>query len=273
MDERGYIESNKALWNEWTGIHVKSKFYDLESFKAGQLALDTLEREGPGDVAGKSLLHLQCHFGMSTLSWARLGAEVTGADFSDKAIALARSLSAELDIPATFVCADIYDLPGVLDGAGTFDIVFTSHGVLPWLPDMQRWAGVIAHFLRPGGVFYIVELHPIVYVFEPHADNARLDITYSYFHKPKPHVWETQGSYADPDAHVEHDVQYEWQHSLSDIINALIGAGLRIESLHEYPFCAWEMFPGAMEQGADGMWRLKEGGDNIPFTFALKATK
>ncbi|MCZ7544594.1 MAG: class I SAM-dependent methyltransferase [Anaerolineae bacterium] len=159
MDERDYMESNRALWDEWTGIHAKSAFYDLEGFKAGRLSLDRVAREGLGDVTGKRLLHLQCHFGMDTLSWARLGAEVTGVDFSEKAIALARALSAELSIPARFVCANIYDLPAALDGA--FDIVFTSGGVLYWLPDLVRWAEIVAHYLRPGGTFFLADSHPL----------------------------------------------------------------------------------------------------------------
>src|SRR5438874_1743175 len=147
MDE--YRKSNLQLWNEWTSIHEKSEFYHLEAFKAGKSSLSDLEIKELGDVAGKSLLHLQCHFGKDTLSWARLGANVTGADFSDRAIALARSLSSELNISATFVRSDIYDLRRAL--SGEFDIVYTGGGALNWLPDMGRWAQVAAHFLRPGG--------------------------------------------------------------------------------------------------------------------------
>jgi SAM-dependent methyltransferase len=273
MSEQQYFDANRARWNELVDIHAKSEFYDFEGFKAGKLSLDALEREGLGDVTGKTLLHLMCHFGMSTLSWARLGATVTGVDFSDQAIALARRLSDELDIPATFVQANIYDLPAVLDAREAFDIVFTSYGVLTWLSDTTRWAEVVAHFLKPGGTFYIVEIHPFPEVFENHPGSPRLEVEYSYFHKDKPTAWDVEGSYADPGAEIEQDVQYEWQHSMSDIVNALIGAGLKIEALHEYPQCCFAMFPELMERRADGWWWLKDGRDCIPFTFAIKATK
>ncbi len=143
MDE--YLKKNKELWNELTAIHAGSEFYDVDGFKRGKCSLSSIELEELGDVSGKSLLHLQCHFGLDTLSWARLGARVTGVDFSDKAIDLARSLSRDLKIEADFVQSDIYDLPDNLDGE--FDIVFTSGGVLPWLPDLKRWAEIITHFL------------------------------------------------------------------------------------------------------------------------------
>jgi len=161
MDE--YLAANRALWDEWTAIHETSSFYDLEAFKAGGSRLRDYEVDEVGDVTGKSLLHLQCHFGIDTLSWARLGARVTGADFSDRAIELGRSLAAELRLDATFVRSDLYDLPSVLDGQ--FDVVYTSRGVLGWLPDLGRWAGVVAHFLRPGGVFYMTEIHPVAQAF------------------------------------------------------------------------------------------------------------
>jgi 2-polyprenyl-3-methyl-5-hydroxy-6-metoxy-1,4-benzoquinol methylase len=160
-----YIKYNENLWNHWTDLHAKSEWYDLEGFKAGRLSLGDIEREVLGDVAGKSLLHLQCHFGLDTLSWARLGARVTGVDFSEKAISLARALGSELEIPATFVRSNIYDLPDNL--SGQFDIVFTSYGVLWWLPDIKEWAKVVAHFLRPGGTFLLVEFHPLASVFDP----------------------------------------------------------------------------------------------------------
>ena len=223
-----------------------------------------------GDVAGKSLLHLQCHFGMDTLSWARLGAHVTGVDFSAEAIALARSLSRELALEARFICSDIYALPDVLEEQ--FDIVFTSYGVLCWLPDLERWAQVIAHFLKPGGVFYIVEIHPFCDVFYDEAEAGELRVAYSYFHDPQPMRWESAGSYADRGAHVQHNISYEWMHSLSDIVNALLATGLHIEYLHEFPYCVYARFP-FLEEGADGWWRLPGGANLIPLTLSIKAHK
>ena len=201
MDD--YLAANNALWEEWTAIHETSSFYDLEGFKAGGSRLRTYEVDEVGEVTGKSLLHLQCHFGIDTLSWARLGARVTGADFSDRAIQLARSLAAELGLAATFVCSDLYDLPAVLDEQ--FDVVYTSHGVLGWLPDLERWAGVVAHFLRPGGVFYLTEIHPVAQAF---AEEPGLRLGYPYFPRPEPLASPVQGSYADPTAQVRQPVEY-----------------------------------------------------------------
>ncbi|MCG2767215.1 MAG: class I SAM-dependent methyltransferase, partial [Anaerolineae bacterium] len=159
-----YLETNRELWNGWAKLHIESAYYDVEGFKAGGESLHPLEIEEVGDVSGKTLLHLQCHFGQNTLSWARRGARVTGVDFSDDAIALACSLSRELDIEAEFIRSDIYDLPEVLDRQ--FDIVFTSYGVLCWLPDLTRWAEIVARYLSPGGTFYIAEFHPLLTMFD-----------------------------------------------------------------------------------------------------------
>ena len=153
--------------------------YDVESFKAGKLSLHPLELEEVGDVSGKSLLHLQCHFGKDTLSWARLGATVTGADFSDEAIGYARELSKEIGVPATFVLSDILDLPNAL--TGQFDIVFTSFGAIYWLPDIWKWGQVVGHFLKPGGTFYIAEMHPTAYIFENTKEDHELRVTYPLF--------------------------------------------------------------------------------------------
>jgi len=262
-----YIKGNLEYWNEVTPIHARSDYYDVEGFKSGKSTLRPIELEELGDVSGKSLLHLQCHFGLDTLSWARLGARVTGVDFSDRAIDLARRLSKETGIEASFVHSDIYDLPKNLDG--DFDVVFTSYGVLCWLPDLRRWAEIITLFMKPDGTFYIVADHPLNNIFESVEGSSELKASYSYFHAPEPIKWGPGGSYADPNAKVAHP-SYEWTHSLSDVLNALICAGLRIEFVHEFPVCAWQRF-SAMEQDEDGWWRLK--GDNIPFTLSLRATK
>lgn len=190
MDD--YKKANRALWNEWTSINEKSEFYDLEGFKSGKTTLDPIELEELGDVSGKTLLHLQCHFGLDTLSWARLGAKVTGADFSESAIGLARSLSKELSIPANFLCSNIYDLPKILNGK--FDIVFTSAGVLAWLPDLERWAQVIARFLNIRGAFYIREFHPLAYVFDDQEGITEPEVAYPYFGSSEPMRCPVKGS-------------------------------------------------------------------------------
>src|SRR3954453_8227745 len=162
MDNR--IAANRRLWNEWARINQESDFYDMAGFRAGQTSLKPLELEEVGDVAGKSLLHLQCHFGKDTMSWARLGATVTGADFSDQAIALAQSLATELGLPARFVLSDLYNLPNALEGE--FDIVYTTYGALGWLPDMDAWGRAASHFVKPGGFFYVADFHPFLMVYD-----------------------------------------------------------------------------------------------------------
>ncbi|HET9496435.1 MAG TPA: class I SAM-dependent methyltransferase [Chloroflexia bacterium] len=262
-----YMRSNRDLWNAWTELHEKSSFYDIEGFKAGRSTLHDVEKEELGEVAGKSLLHLQCHFGLDTLSWARLGALVTGVDFSDKSIALARSLSAELRIPAQFVHSNIYDLPGNL--SGQFDIVFTSYGVLWWLPDLQSWTKVVTHFLKPGGTFLVVESHPMAMVFDP-DDAGELTVAYPYFPVTEPLRFDVKGSYASDSDY--RGVEYGWPHSMGELVNAHVAAGLKIVSLREFPFLAWRMFP-FMEQGADGWWRLPGRMVQIPLMFSLRAVK
>ena len=225
-----------------------------------------------GDVTGRDLLHLQCHFGIDTLSWARLGARVTGADFSAAAIELARSLAHELGFPgAHFVRSDLYDLPGVLEG--DFDVVYTSRGALNWLPDIRRWAQVVAHFVRPGGTFYVTELHPIANVFEDEGvAPGELRLAYPYWEHPAPITFETQGSYADPTAQVAATVEHSWDHGLGEIVTALIEAGLRVESLREYPFAAWKL--EFLVEGPDGRYRLPDDTPGeLPLFFSLRATK
>ncbi len=270
-----YREANRALWNVWTRINVESKFYDVDAFAAGRgRDLDPIARVGPGDVRGKSLLHLQCHFGMDTIRWAGHGATVTGMDFSEEAITTARTLAARMGVPATFVHSDVYELPTKLEGR--FDVVFTSHGVLSWLPDLERWAQVIAHFLAPGGVFYIVEAHPVMYMFNDRLTEPALRLLYPYFQGPEPIREEQTGCYSTPDAPIK-SVEHVWLHTMSDIVGSLVRAGLRIASFEEYPFLAWRFFPW-MEQGPDGWWRLPEhegvplGRGSLPLMFSLKAT-
>jgi len=262
--------ANRALWNEWTDIHEASDFYDIEGFKSGKIRLNSIEREELGDLNGKSLLHLQCHFGLNTLSLARLGATATGVDFSEKSIALARKLAEETKIDTQFVLSDIDHLPDNL--TGQFDIVFTSYGVLCWLPDLNRWAEVITHFLKPGGFFYIAEFHPFSWIFDDAADATEPRIAMPYFGDGNPIAWKTEGSYVDRDAPMKQEISYEWMHPLSDIVNALIGAGLRIDSMREFPYTVYKQFP-FVEQSDDGNWRLKEKPNSLPLIFSMKATK
>jgi SAM-dependent methyltransferase len=243
-----YLKYNKAAWNEITPIHVRSAFYDVAGFKAGKsMMIMPFEIEEMGDVHGKSLLHLQCHFGMDTLNWGRQGAKVTGVDFSDVAIKLARKLSKETGIKAEFICSDIYKLPEI--HKKKYDIVYTSGGVLCWLPDLNEWGKIIAHFLKPGGFFYIMEGHPLMNIFDNSKTVTQLNVTQSYFHVKEPIKWEPDGDYAVNDAVVRNPT-YEWTHSMGDIINGLIQAGLKIEFLHEYPMIFFKVLP-FMKKGKD----------------------
>lgn len=264
-----YRRANLNLWNEKTAVHADSDFYDVEAFKAGKSRLNHIELEELGDVSGKSMLHLQCHFGLDSMGWARLGAEVTGVDFSDKAIALAQEINAELGLDCEFVQSDIMALPDNL--SGQFDIVFTSYGVLMWLPDIKRWGEVVAQYLKPGGTFYIVEYHPFAMVFDDENEKLELKAAYPYFHSSEPIRFEADGSYAQPDAKFKETEQFEWAHSLGDIVNVLIGQGLQIEFLHEFNYCDWQMFPFLEKR--DDYHYLPEGLPKIPLMFSLKASK
>jgi SAM-dependent methyltransferase len=267
---KDWQKANLELWNEWTGVHETSAFYDLEGFKRGDDRIRPFEREEVGDVAGKDLLHLQCHFGIDTLSWARLGANVTGADFSEKAIELARAVAEEIGVPARFVHSRIEDLPDALDGE--FDIVYTSRGVLGWLEDLDRWAEVIAHFLRPGGFVYIHEGHPAMWMFDDEREDRELHVKYPYWKREEPLSFPVQGSYADPTADVKAKISFDWAHSLGEVVTALAGAGLRIEWLKEHPFLDWPV--PFLVQAEDRTWVMNpEQEGEIPLSFSLKASK
>lgn len=259
-----FFEANREGWNLRTEVHKTSEFYDVESWKKNGNSLTPIELREVGDVAGKSLLHLQCHFGQDTLSWARLGAQVTGCDLSDKAIEYARQLSDELGIPAKFVCCNVYDLPEHLEG--TFDIVFTSYGTIGWLPDLNRWAQVVAHFLKPGGFFYIADFHPVVWMFDDKMERFQ----YPY-HNSGVIETEQSGTYADRYAGIEYK-EFGWNHSLSEVINSLAGQGLRIEFLNEYPYSPYDCFDKTVK-GDDGNYRIQGLEGIIPMVYSIGARK
>jgi SAM-dependent methyltransferase len=270
----GSYEANRALWEAWTAVHAEGEFYDLAGFRAGGIRLRDEEIEAVGDVRGKTLLHLQCHFGIDTLSWARLGATVTGADFSPAAIRLARELAADLGFAdARFVESNVYDLPANLDGE--YDVVYTSRGVLGWLPDIAGWARVVAHFVKPGGIFYISEAHPVFQAFENEGvEPGELRLVYPYWEHRDPLVFEVHGSYADPTADVGEQREHGWDHGLGEIVTALIDAGLVLEWLRESPELDWaadflvETAPGS------GRYRLPpEVKGELPLMFSLRARK
>lgn len=265
-----YMAANRRHWDEVVPIHADSDYYDIARFKAGETTLHKLELDELGDVEGKSLLHLQCHFGLDTLSWVREGAIATGVDFSEPAIEMARSLAAETGISARFLASDVYDLPHKL--SGRYDIVFTSYGVLFWLPDVARWAEVVAHFLRPGGTFYVVEFHPFAGTFDRGPQVTDLEVRYPYFASDQPLRFEDDGTYADPGAKLKSRVTYSWPHALGDVVTSLVGAGLCIEFLHEFPFTIEHFFPFTEAVGERRI-RLTKHDGCIPLLFSIKATK
>jgi SAM-dependent methyltransferase len=255
-----YVQANRTLWDAWTKLHLQPGVYGVEEFRAGETTLKQIELGEVGDVAGKTLLHLQCHFGLDTLSWARRGAIATGVDLSPEAITAARALSAETNTPARFVCADLYTLPETPELRGErFDVVFTSYGVLGWLPDLGGWARVIAHFLKPGGSFYMVEFHPLLYVVDPEThDSAGNVLDHRYFYRPEPVRATYSGTYAVPEGETW-TTAYFWDHPLGDVVTALCDAGLRIEFLHEHPKPA-------------GVTYHASYADDLPYLFSVRAT-
>ncbi len=261
---KSYIKRNRDWWNAATSIHVKSKLYNLASFKKGKTSLQKIEISELKNVKGKTLLHLMCHFGLDSISWARIGAKVTGVDFSANAINTARKISEENNIAASFICSDIYNLPKVLHKK--YDIIFMSYGVLLWLPNLKKWAGVINKFLKKGGTFYIVELHPFTNIL-----SYDFKIFYDYFDRG-PYADDSSGTYTNWNSKIK-GVTHQWDYTISDVINVLIEEKLKIEFVHEFPFTMYEQFPGLMKKNKNGQYVFKNKNIQIPLLFSLKAKK
>jgi SAM-dependent methyltransferase len=260
-----YEALNRAMWDERVPIHVASDFYDVPGFLAGASALRAFELDEVGDVDGITLVHPQCHFGLDTLSWARRGARVTGLDFSGPAVEAARRLAGDAGIEAEFVESDVYAAVEALGGR-RFDLVYTGLGAVNWLPDIERWATVMAALVAPGGRFYLAEFHPFSAVF---ADED-LTVAYPYFHT-EPLEWDEPGTYADLQAPTVNNRSVEWNHGVGAVVSALIAAGLRIEFLHEHdhtPFPRWPF----LARAEGGIYRLPEGMPSLPLMYSLLAT-
>jgi SAM-dependent methyltransferase len=285
VDEHSaYLEANRGWWDAVVPIHEASRDYDREGFLRGEKPLCPVELEELGPlVAGRSLLHLQCHFGMDTLNWARLGARVTGLDFAPRAIEAARRLSEESGIRGRFVASDVYDAAGALEGE-RFEIVYTGIGALTWLPDIARWARVVADCLEDGGRLYVYEMHPLLGALDYEEPQQRLLVRFPYFvqHEPIPNDEST--TYVDGPP-LEITRNYNWNHSLGEIVSCLVEAGLRIDFLHEHRDVPWQALPwmapvGDDRVGADGryqsgrMWRLPEAQRELaPLMYSLLATR
>jgi len=259
-----YLNVNKRSWNERAVVHLESAFYDMKAFRAGQNSLKEIELPLLGDVSGKTILHLQCHFGQDTLSLARMGALVTGVDFSETAIKTANSLTEELQLQARFICTDVYDLPNKDDKV--YDMVFTSYGTIGWLPDIDRWAQVISHSLCKGGKFVFAEFHPVVWMYDDNFES----IAYSYF-KSSPIVENETGTYANRNSNLR-NTNITWNHSISEVLTALMNAGLRLTSFKEFDYSPYDCFQNT-EQFSPGKFRIAQFGNHIPMVYALTAVK
>ena len=262
--EKDYLDHNRNAWNKRSELHINSDFYDVEGFLKGKSSLNSIELELLGDLKGKSVLHLQCHFGQDSISLARLGAEVTGVDLSDKAIELANELAEKDQSSARFICSDIYELAEHLDEK--FDIVFTSYGTIGWLPDLEKWAGLIRYFLKPNGKFVFVEFHPFVWMYDENFEK----IDYNYF-KDEAIIETKEHSYTDGKLK-ETITDVSWNHSLSEVFKSLIDNDLKIDSFHEYDYSPYDIFKGG-EEFEKGKFRVRKWGNKLPLVYAITATK
>lgn len=262
--EQEYFEVNRALWNEKTKHHTGSEFYDMEGFLKGNTSLKEPELDLLGDVKGKSILHLQCHFGQDSLSLARMGAKVTGTDISDDAIAYAKKINEDLGLDATFVRADTYSVPEVVEGE--FDIVFGSYGVIGWLPDMQRFADVVAKKLKKGGRFVFAEFHPVMWMYDYDFKQPAF-----YYFNREPIIEELQGTYTDREADIKMK-EVGWNHSFGEVLQSLIDAGLTLEHFNEFDYAPYNCFSNTVEVSA-GKWQLKGMEGMMPMMYSLKMVK
>ena len=267
--------ANLANWNERAAIHATSATYDLDGLAgdpqrlSGVVAFDATRLT---DVAGRRLLHLQCHIGTDTVSWARLGAEVTGLDFSEPALATARDLAERSGVRARFVQADLYDAAEALEGEN-FDIVYTGVGALNWLADVPRWARLVATLLAPGGRLYLRECHPMLATLSDTSGPGEFVVEYPYFFTPEPLSWDEDTTYTGDETKLVNTRNYEWQHPLAEVVQALLDAGLALRSLEEHRFLEWPFWPW-MEPAERGTFVLPAPlRDQVPLMYSLLASK
>jgi SAM-dependent methyltransferase len=259
-----YLDINKNSWNARVEPHLESDFYFVDEFLKGRNSLNSIELDLLGDVTGKSILHLQCHFGQDSISLSRMGAKVTGIDLSDKAIDAAKDLAKKCGTDTEFICTDVYNLPNVLNEK--FDIVFTSYGTIGWLPDLERWANVVSHFMKADGEFVMAEFHPVVWMYDDNFD----DVTYHYFNE-KPIIETSEGTYANTAADIVQDY-ISWNHPLSDVLQNLINKNLGLENFREFDWSPYPCFKH-VEEFEKGKWRIAKFGNKIPLVYAIKAKK
>ncbi|MGB5229529.1 MAG: class I SAM-dependent methyltransferase [Eudoraea sp.] len=259
-----YLKINQDSWNRKTDTHMESDFYNVKEFLEGKTTLKNIELNLLDDLKGKSILHLQCHFGLDTLSLARMGGTVTGVDLSDQAIHRARELAKKTNLDAKFINCDLYDLPNHLNEE--FDIVYTTYGTIGWLPDIDKWGQIVSDFLKPGGKLIFVEFHPVVWMF----DNEFSKVEYNYFNSGPIEETET-GTYANRDANLT--LKYVmWNHSIGEVITSLLNNGLELTSLEEYDYSPYNCFKLIIEP-EPGKYRIKHLGNKIPMVYSIEARK
>jgi SAM-dependent methyltransferase len=272
--EQNWIAANRANWDERVPIHLASEFYDLDSLRRGRGTLYAIEEKELGSVANLRILHLQCHIGTDTLALAQRGAkEVVGVDFSEAAVAAAQKLGEELGLTdrARFVASDLYSAPDVLREPSSFDLVYTTWGTLMWLPDVERWANVVAHFLKPGGRLYLADGHPLALTFEDTEGSGAAPRWFGPFFSDGPVVDDTGQDYADQRASLRNNRTFEWIHLLGEIVTALVDKGLRIVFLHEHDTVVWPMFK-SLVKGEDGLYRWPRE-RWLPLSYSISAVR
>ncbi len=264
--EDHYLALNRQAWNNKVPFHVHSDFYDMARFLAGQTSLKPIELALLGDLKGLSLLHLQCHFGQDSISLARMGAAVTGMDLSDRAIAQAQELAVQTDSNATFICSDVYDLPNHLEGQ--VDVVYTSYGGIGWLPDLDRWAKVIAHFLKPGGRFIMVEFHPMSWMFN---DDFKA-LEFSYFNDGA-FVETYNGTYADTNADLQ-QTDVSWNHNIGAVLSSLLQNGLTLKHFEELPYSPYDCYGSdQIVETAPNQFQIGHLQGKVPMIYSVVATR
>ncbi|KOS57733.1 class I SAM-dependent methyltransferase [Rhodococcus rhodochrous] len=269
-----YLAANRANWDERAPLHARSPEYAVHRFEADpQFLSDVVRFDLPelGDIAGLRGVHLQCHIGTDTLSLERLGARMTGLDFSAASIEQARTLAETTKSTTQFVVADVYGATDVLP-AGGFDLVYTGIGALCWLPRIDRWADTVATLLAPGGRLFLREAHPVLWALDDERTDA-LVLRYPYFEQPDPVSWNDPDTYVHTDRPLTRTVTHEWNHGLGEIVSALLDQGLRLERLVEHTSAPWQALPGQMRRHDDGEWHLTEGHTRLPLTYTLRAVK
>lgn len=273
--EDDYRTVNRASWDERVPAHAASPDYQLERYAADPDFLSDIVRfDLPrlGAISGLRGVHLQCHIGTDTVSLARLGASMTGLDFSAPAVRQARSLAARIGADARFVQADVYSAAEAL-GRAAFDLVFTGIGALCWLPGIRRWAAVVADLLRPGGRLFLREGHPMLWALDDAREDNLLVVRYPYFEREEPMVFDDAGTYVQTDVVFQHNITHVWNHGLGEIVTALLDAGMQITALAEHDSVPWDALPGKMERIDGGEWRLADQPWRLPHSYTLQAVK